>query len=376
MPPRRKKPKLEGTKGQGGDAPPVYMLVCHGVVRPAYSVYKVEARRKGAAPCRAIARLRCKHTKSFVPVRSKHGAWIVGVGGCSTKSIYGPETIIFDTGSHAVITGPNPGSTKEKPVLLAVGERIYAMAERPSVNGRVDACYDGRLNFLPWFEVLDLSGAEVVGGRLTGCEWKPLPRPPFFPWGLNLEHYISRDTPALTVTSYASVGRYILVSIYGQQATYAFNTDTEQWTTVDDKKSLPFYEGAIPHGPDLFLGVSRATRAFTAYKISVVDGEPLAIMEIPVLSDLPGEEELEEVKTTDTFLSLGIDRGFCKVRGWSVDKSWDPPFLRAHIKLTAYGTEDFDGECIDVTKRWKRLYKIHDPVRMLYSQCVAGVFSI
>jgi hypothetical protein len=176
-----------------------------------------------------------------------------------------------------------------------------------------------------------------------------------------------------TVKSYASVGSYILVSIAGHPGTYAFDTETEQWTTVDDNKVLPFSQGAIPHGSELFLGVSRATGAITAYKITVIAGVALAIMEIPVLSDLPGDEE---VMTTNKFLSLGIDRGFCSVNSWSVDESWDPPYLRANIKMIAYGTEDFEARCLDVSKRWKQLFKIHDPVRTLDSPCVAGVFSI
>jgi hypothetical protein len=377
MPRRTKKPKLEGTEGQG-DAPPAYMLLAHGVVRPAYSVFKLDPYAGGgkrAAPSHDLARLKCKHGKSFVPVSSKHGAWIVSVSGSSTKSLYGPETIVFDTETHAVLTGPNPGLTKQNPVLLAVGERIYALSERPSVNGRVDACYDGRLDFLPWFEVLDLSNAKVVGGRLTDCQWKPLPTPPFFPWGLNLEQYISRTTTGFRVTSYASIGCYILVSIHGQQATYAFNTDTEQWRTVDEKNSLPFFGRAIPHGPELFLGVSRATRAINAYKINGIAGESLAIMEIPVFELLLGDDE-EVIIKNDDFLSLGIDRGFCSVSCWRVDKSWDPPFFRAHIRLIGYGTKDFMGECLDVSKRWKQLYEIHDTRRALDSPCVAGVFFI
>lgn len=375
--PRRMKKKqklLEETAGEGDPAPPVYMLVGHGSVRPAYSVFKVDPYANGGAPCRLLARLKCKHSKSFVPVTSKHGSWIVGVGGGSTKTRrYDSETIIFDTRSHEVITGPNPGSTKPNPVLLTVGERIYAMARRPSINGRVDDAFDGRINFLPWFEVLDLSQAKVVGGCLTGCEWKELPSPPVFPGPQNLHRYISRTTSDFTVRSYASVGCYILLSVSGQPGTYAFHTETEKWTTVDDKNDLPFIKVAIPHGPDLFLGVSRATRAITAYKISVIAGVSLAIMETPVLSQLPGDEE---VMTTDKFLSLGIDRGFCSVTSWRVDESWDPPYLRAHIKMIAYGTEDFEGRCLDVSKRWKQLFKIHDPVRTLDSPCVAGVFSI
>jgi hypothetical protein len=209
---------------------------------------------------------------------------------------------------------------------------------------------------------------------LTGCEWKALPSPPFFPRVQNLHQYISRTTSDFAVRSYASVGCYILVSVSGQPGTYAFDTETEQWTTVDEKNDLPFIQLAIPHGPELFLGVSRATRAITAYKISLVAGVSLAIMEIPVLSDLPGDEE---VMTTHNFLSLGIHRGFCSVTSWRIDESWDPPYLRAHIKMVAYGTEDFvEGRCIAVSKRWKQLFKIHDPVRTLDSPCVAGVFSI
>lgn len=391
MPPRRrKKRKLEEkapchmdlSSGSGAAAaPPVYMLVGHGSVRPAYSVFKVDPYAGGGgkgkgknAPCRALVRLKCKHSKSFVPVRSKHGAWIVGVGGSSTQSRYGAETIIFDTETHAVMTGPKPGSTKRSPVLLTVGERIYALARCPSINGRAQ---DPRVNFCPWFEVLDLSAesSKVVDGCLTGCEWRTLPRPHFFPWGLNPYQYIRPYLGEFTVSSYAAVGSHILVSVIGQTATYAFDTEMEQWTTVDDKNVLPFIHGAIPHGPELFLAISRATRAITAYKISVIAGSSLAIMEIPVSSDLlPGDEEVE---TTHNFLSLGIHRGFCSVSCQSLDKSWDPPYLRACIKVIAYGTEDFEmGGCLQVSKQWKKLYEIHDSVRELDDPCVAGVFSL
>ncbi|XP_047059031.1 uncharacterized protein LOC124665684 [Lolium rigidum] len=370
---RGKKPKLEETPVQGDPAPPVYMLLGHGSVRPAYSVFKVDPYANGGRKARLLARLECKHSKSFVSVRSKHCAWIVGVGGSSTKSSYGAETIIFDADTHKVITGPDPGSTKRNPVLLTVGQRVYALARCPSVNGRPDNAYDGRINFCPWFEVLDLSQAEVVDGSLTGCEWKALPTPPFFPWGLNPYQYIRPTMRDFTVKSYAAVGSYILVSVAGHPGIHAFDTDKELWTTLDATNTLPFSQGAIPHGSDLFLGVSRATGAITAYKISVVAGVALAIMEIPVLSALPGDEE---VMTTNKFLSLGIDRGFCSVNSWSVDESWDPPYLRANIKVIAYGTEDFEGTCLDVSKRWKQLFKIHDPVRTLDSPCVAAVFSL
>lgn len=114
-------------------------------------------------------------TACFVPVRSKRGPWIVGVGGDIAKEDYGAETIVFDTKTQQVITGPKPLSTKLCPVLLTVGHRIYALSRNPSVKGEPD--------FVPWFEVLDISQAQVVDGRLVNCEWKEMPLPPFFPWG-------------------------------------------------------------------------------------------------------------------------------------------------------------------------------------------------
>jgi hypothetical protein len=57
-----KKPKLEETAGQGDPAPPVYMLVGHGSVRPAYSVFNVDPYAGGAkgSPGRLLARLKWK----------------------------------------------------------------------------------------------------------------------------------------------------------------------------------------------------------------------------------------------------------------------------------------------------------------------------
>jgi hypothetical protein len=75
-----------------------------------------------------------------------------------------------------VITGPKLLSTKLYlcPVLLTVGSsRIYALSRNPNVKGEID--------FVPWIEVLDISQAQVVDGRLVNCEWKEMPRPPFFP---------------------------------------------------------------------------------------------------------------------------------------------------------------------------------------------------
>jgi hypothetical protein len=101
MPRRRKKPKLQEkedqgdpptprkidrSSGSGAAAPPVYLLVGHDCLRPAYSVFKVDPYASGGKgpPGRPLAHLKCKHAKCFVPVISKHGAWIGDVGGSST----------------------------------------------------------------------------------------------------------------------------------------------------------------------------------------------------------------------------------------------------------------------------------------------------
>ena len=137
-----------------------YLVVGHGCESPAYSVFKVEPYNdggRGDSPVsipRRVARLKCKHGMSFVPLILKGRRWIAGVGG-SSPADHGPGTIIFDTEKESVIRGPEPKSMKNWPVLLPIGHKIYALSRSPSVLGPVD--------FPPWFEVLDLSKAEEVG---------------------------------------------------------------------------------------------------------------------------------------------------------------------------------------------------------------------
>uniref|UniRef100_A0ACD5VLN0 Uncharacterized protein n=1 Tax=Avena sativa TaxID=4498 RepID=A0ACD5VLN0_AVESA len=312
-----------------------YLVVAHGCVSPAFSVFKVEPYTDGggaetpASIPRRLARLKCKHSMSFVALILKDHRWIVDVGGSSTESHYGPGTIVFDTEKQSVIRGPEPKSIKSCPVLLAIDHKIYALSRSPSVVGPLD--------FVPWFEVLDLSKAQEVDGRLTNCKWRRLKRPPFFPWELTPRQYVC--PPSVTVGSYAAVGSRILVSVAGQVGTFAFDTNSNKWSKVDDKNSLPFVEGAVPHSPGLFLGLSRTTKAITGYKISVdSDDDSLSVVKIPVVSDLQDEET---IRSSYNFLSLGIDGGFCLMTCWSIDKTWDSPHLRAHIKVRTYKTDDF-----------------------------------
>nr|CAB3457497.1 unnamed protein product [Digitaria exilis] len=288
------------------EPPSVYLVVGHGATRPAYSVIKVNPFADGGgddAPTpipQHLARLEVKHGMSFVPVRSKHGPWIVGVGGNSPRD-YGPETIVFDIKTKEVIPGPKLMSTKLCPVQLPVGSRIYALARSPAMKGEV--------NFVPWFEVLDISHAQVVDGHLVNCKWEQLPRPPFFPWELSPRQYLF--PPQVIVKSYVAVDSHILLSITEQKGTHMFNVRTEEWAKLDDK-DLPFIGGAIAHGA-LFLGLSKATSAVTAYKITVCanaassssmgEGCPsLSIVEFTVVTDLEAKEDhTQELVTMRTY---------------------------------------------------------------------------
>ncbi|KAF0919011.1 hypothetical protein E2562_027647 [Oryza meyeriana var. granulata] len=82
---------MANTRKEHGDeeaveefAKPVYFVAEHGVKQPAYSVYKVDvaAAADESVHARALARLSVtEHGMSFIAAHSKHGSWIVGVGG-------------------------------------------------------------------------------------------------------------------------------------------------------------------------------------------------------------------------------------------------------------------------------------------------------
>lgn len=360
----------------------MYLVVGHGATHPAYSVIKVNPFADGGgddAPTpipRHLARLEVKHGMSFVPVRSRHGPWIVGVGGNSPRD-YGPETIVFDTNTKEVIPGPKLMSTKLFPALLPVGSRIYALARIPAMKGEV--------NFVPWFEVLDLSQAQVVDGHLVNCKWEQLPRPPFFPWELSPRQYLF--PPEVFVESYVAVDSYILLSITEQKGTHMFNVRTEEWAKLDDK-DLPFSGGAIPHGA-LFLGLSKPTRAITAYKITVCanaassssigEGCPsLSIVEFPVVTDMEAKEDVSGGK----LVSLG-NHGFCSFTCCNDDPVPSLRHTQELVTMRTYKTEDQLSQdhlkpipYIVISNKWEQVYSICDPLRRLTWPCLRAVISL
>lgn len=230
---------------------------------------------------------------------------------------------------------------------------------------------------MPWFEVLDLSQAQVLGDSLANCEWKPLPRPPFFPWDLSPMQYIV--PPEVTVNSYVAVGSCILVSVTGQTGTHMFDTETQHWFKLADR-DLPFIKGAIPHG-SFFLGLSSASQQITAYKITVsasppsVKTESLSIVEFPIVTDI---EEDEVVVSSGRFVSLG-HHGFCSLSCWINDSStMDLQHTKQLVTMRAYTSQDhfntLNGNLL-VSKQRKHVYSIRDSFRGLVCPCLEAVIS-
>ncbi|KAF8727447.1 hypothetical protein HU200_019055 [Digitaria exilis] len=201
---------------------------------------------------------------SFVSLPSS--GWIIGVGG-----VPGGTIIIDDTEPPTkVIRGPNLLAAKRYPILAAVGDKVYALCISPSYKTEPD--------FVPWFEVLDLSKGTVTEAadgslRLDGCSWEELAWPSCFPRRLSPTDYL--HPPIISVRAYVVVPPYVLLSINPQTpscTTYAFDTNSGEWHTINNS-SLPFLGPAVPHyGPRgccVFLGSSQEDGRVYAYQIRV-----------------------------------------------------------------------------------------------------------
>uniref|UniRef100_A0A0E0J6G8 Uncharacterized protein n=1 Tax=Oryza nivara TaxID=4536 RepID=A0A0E0J6G8_ORYNI len=160
-------------------AKPVYLVAVRDDDQAAaYSVLKIDAAAVAGNDeprrVRAVAVLTTGNEPgmSFVTARSRHGSWIVGVGGGLRAG-----TIIFDPGTSRTFQGPRLGYPKHKPVLISHGSEVYAISGTPRVKPSMDC--------EPWFESLSFKDGVP---------------------------YEFRNPPEISVSSYAVIGSYILIS--------------------------------------------------------------------------------------------------------------------------------------------------------------------
>jgi hypothetical protein len=325
----------------------IYLLVNTKDTRPVHPVYKVDyPYRPLAQPLRQLAALEIKGGRTFVSVQTRRRKWIVAVAG--------RRSVVFDAETEEVIRGPKLINGKERPMLVAVEDKIYALSSFPRVKGKRD--------FEPWFEVLDLSRATVVGGRLHDCAWEELPSPPCFPCQLSAREFFS--PPMVIIESYVVLGSYILMSVRSHQpATYAFDTVSAKWHKIHGK-SLPFigrataqhgvtglYLGERPHDNHPF--VRQGDPAISAYSIKLTscdkeedDDIKLSITEFPVTSS-------ETCNALTGLHYASLDKGiFCSLVWKSrkrIRRCWDHPDLiadefrwskKATITLKTYQMQD------------------------------------
>ncbi|KAM0859513.1 hypothetical protein ACQ4PT_047146 [Festuca glaucescens] len=320
-----------------------------------------------------LAMLEIEGSRTFVSVQTRRYKWIVVVGSC--------HSIVFDTETEDVIHGPKLINGKECPVLVAVEDKIYALSSFPKVKGKLD--------FEPWFEVLDLSQATVVDGCLEDCAWEELPSPPCFLCQQDAQEFLCPHV--VIVESYVVVGSYILMSIRSDQhTTYAFDTVSVKWHKVHGSKSLPFIGCPTPqqHGiAGLYLGESSQDNhrclalirpgdpVISAYSIKLTSCEKeydinLSIIEFPIKSS----------RTCNAVTRLhysSLDKGiFCSL-DWKSRKriihSWGDDILadefhwskKATITLKTYQMEDNsllqedEPLKIAISEQSEQTFKIH-----------------
>ncbi|GJN39337.1 hypothetical protein PR202_gb28448 [Eleusine coracana subsp. coracana] len=311
-------------------------------------------------PCR-VQYLDAQHNMSFVALSSAKLSWIVRAGGSSHGGQEGQTAIVFDCKTGSVIKGPNLTESKDTPVVVTVGERVYALSSTPSMWMPPD--------LPPWFEVLDLSGASCVDGQLTNCTWCPLPPPPFFPMlGYDGCSRLDRGPPNVEVESYVVVGNYILLSIINNPftekdaGTVAFDTIAQEWLDLD-QRDLPFVGQAVPYGR-LFLGSSRSGD-FTAYDISVTETKTelmLSITEVPVITDGITNDDTPLI-SGQFFATLGdgviCGVGYC-TESWTcreeIEK--DAIYMSSHSPIS--GDDEQAGKVVLSSSPSKYFFRLHE----------------
>ncbi|CAL4995716.1 unnamed protein product [Urochloa decumbens] len=309
----------------------------------AYSVLKVDATAVAGGDERprihTVAGLpRAEPGMSFVATHSKHGSWIVGVGGGLKAG-----TIIFDPRTLKTFQGPRLGYPKHKPVLISHSGEVYAISGCPRVVRPIDC--------EPWFESLSFNNGVPSKECGLWVSWSHLPPPPFFPCFLDPHEF--RNPPEILVSSYTVVGSYILLSPQPELVvgTYAFHMVNKTWEKIHDK-NLTFVGQAVPLGGSLFAACPIANNSITAsasasvfhMSIKVPSSTPVAAVGTPSLSI----QEFKVVASEDKisrplFCPLGKD-SFCFIRlGSSCRRKSRKALQRLRVRLTALSIENTEA---------------------------------
>lgn len=227
-------------------------------------------------------------------------------------------------------------------MVAVVGDRIYALTSTPD--------YIQEPNFVPWFEVLDISKpdvtetAEGVLSLVDTCTWTPLPYPLCFPRRLTPTDF--RMPPRITVTSSVVVEPYTLISVSRPyNSTYAFDTSSGEWHEVEGEQ-LPFVGAAAPHGGGIFLAPSHKYGPIKAYRIRVSTSGKGGAIELSTTVIPVRNEEHEEIDAGGARY-VYLDREHFALLSWhkdsgrymAYDTKTDETYPRKlYLKLVTYRT--------------------------------------
>ncbi|CAL5030087.1 unnamed protein product [Urochloa decumbens] len=308
-------------------AKPVYLVAKLRARKPAYSLLTVDAAAgSGGTPsARNLGEFAgTRRGMSFVAAHSKHGSWIVGAGR--------GHIVIYDPITREAFAGPGLHMPKHKPVLISHGGKVYAMSRRPKVGIRAER------DFVPWFECIDFNKGAPRIYKMDSCCWSALPPPPFFPGLMTPEEF--RNPPEITVSSYAAVGPYILVSLQQEdKSTYGFHVVEKTW------------EKAVPLGGSLFAacrvasnnaGAAAAVSVFhmSIKASSIPEVSPELVTSVLTIQEFPVASEGEI--TWPVFCPLGKG-SFCSIRKAARQNQEANDLVGLQIVLTAFQMDNIEA---------------------------------
>ncbi|KAF8670318.1 hypothetical protein HU200_050861 [Digitaria exilis] len=338
-PPKRADPADDTVGSSAEFAKPIYLVAKRCDRKSAYSLLMVDAAAGGSktSPARSLCRFHgANRGMSFVAAHAKHGSWIVGVGG------RGGDTVIYDPSTRKELTGPWLRRPKHEPILISHGGKVYAISRRPKVG--IDATRD----FEPWFESLNFNKGVPCATVLGSSSWKELPQPPFIASLMTPEEF--RNPPDISVSSYAAVGPYILMSLEQRdKGTYGFHVVKKTWEKVGDN-GLPFVGHGAPLGGSLFAACGvNGDRAVSVFHMSIkASSTPaasselatsvLSIQELPLAFPLASGGEIPQ----PDFFPLGKG-SFCSIRKAACQSQESNCLVDLQIiKLTAFPMDNIE----------------------------------